>query len=589
MMKLSKALMLSVSGLMFTSSGSLASIHNLTSFNSPGAVTFVHTPYTHTSHPEDTLLSSFEDFLSEELSPYSYRGSRRGYGKLFKPTLTLPKSLGRGKEGVNMSSSDLIRGSRWSEKANSSDLDTPVKPEYDTFLFLPSPLRGRRKENNPVNCFLTTGAELLICTPATATEANVTVTADRSKLVLLSPQHLRSQTGQGQDDKIKTAATCFVTDTNDCSGNQFSGNNADDDGHGAPGRPGDGDDYDLDNAERCRQEGYNQTSCPEGQEPANTCPYDSNYFEECVSSCPSNYVTCEVPYYGVGEDCDGKYASCEKDTERACQELNPGYVDECGTGQQLSDDRCSYDSSYGTCCNTCWDYAYTLESIPDGYIQDGEPCITCDGLAFVNAKPNPCDGYMDCGSMGPDTDANSCLSGTTTKYDNCKPCPNKGTLTSCPSPYTCTLEACSNRYYKSGCLSGYDWNASSQTCTAQCDDNCPNGYSPTNTSECYDTAVTECGTICYKEKPCCRQYLSSETKYGCSCSCETSGSRYVLIIHKTKYFYDEHGEIIDTGSEKEYHNYFATIEECEERKSDLSQCNMSCDSFASSSYSEICE
>ena len=58
MMKLSKALMLSVSGLFLTSGGSLASIHNLTSFNSPGAITFVHTPYTHTSHPEETLLSS---------------------------------------------------------------------------------------------------------------------------------------------------------------------------------------------------------------------------------------------------------------------------------------------------------------------------------------------------------------------------------------------------------------------------------------------------------------------------------------------------------------------------------------------------
>ena len=65
---------------------------------------------------------------------------------------------------------------------------------------LPSPLRGRRKENNPVNCFLTTGAELLICDPATATEANVTVAADRSKLVLPFLQHLRSQTGQGEGD-----------------------------------------------------------------------------------------------------------------------------------------------------------------------------------------------------------------------------------------------------------------------------------------------------------------------------------------------------------------------------------------------------
>ena len=525
MMKLSKALLLSVSGLIFTSGGSLASIHNLTSFNTPGAVTFVHTPYTHTSHPEEMLLSSCEDFNFVTLTR-PWQGD-------------LSPLIGRGGKGA-LSSSGLTRGSRWNKSATLSDLDTPIKLEYDRST---SPLRGE--------------------------------------------VGLQSRTGEGDNKIIQLAATCFVTDTSACSGNEFAGNNADDDGHGAPGGPGDGDDYDLDNEERCRQEGYTQTSCPEGQEPSNTCPYDSTYFEKCISSCPSNYVTCEVPYYGVGEDCDGKYASCEKDTKRACQELNPGYVNTCGAGQQLSSDRCSYDSSYGTCCNTCAGYDNT--SIPDGYVQDGEACVDCNGQTKYKIKPNPCDGFLDCGSMGPDTGATTCLSGTTSKYSNCKPCPNLGTLTSCPAPFSCTYEDCSGKYYKTGCQSGYDWNSSSQTCTAQCDNNCPNGYSPTNTSECYDTAVTECGTICYKEKPCCRQYLSTETKYGCSCSCETSGSEYVLIIHKTKYFYDEHGEIINTGSEKEYYNYFATIEECEERKSDLSQCNMSCDKFASSSYSEICE
>ena len=399
MMKLSKALMLSVSGLFLMPGGSLASIHNLTSFNSPGAVTFVHTSYTHTSHLEEVLLSSFEDFLSEEPSPYSYRGSRRGYGKLFKPTLTLPKSLGREKEGVNMSSSDLIRGSRWNKSANLFDRST-------------SPLRGE--------------------------------------------VGLQSRTGEG--DKIKFAATCFVTDTSACSGNEFSGNNADDDGHGAPGGPGNGDDYDLDNEERCRQEGYTQTSCPEGQEGSNFCPYDSSYFEKCVSSCPSNYVTCEPPYYGVGEACDGKYASCEKDTERACQELNPGYVDECGTGQQLSDDRCSYDNTYGICCNTCAGYDNT--SIPEGYVPDGEACTGCDGQEHYKIKPNPCDGFMDCGSMGGEAGAKTCLSGTTTMYDNCKACPNLGEYTTCPSCTICQYEECSGLWYATGCATN---------CTDYCD------------------------------------------------------------------------------------------------------------------------
>ena len=186
MMKLSKALMLSVSGLMFTSGGSLASIHKLTSFNTPGAVTFVHTPYTHTSHPEEVLLSSLEKFNKDDFLITLARSLRSDLSPL----------IGRGKIRA-LSSSGLTRGSRWNKSANLFDLDTPIKLEYDRST---SPLRGRRKENNPVNCFLTTGAELLICDPATATEANVTVAADRSKLVLPFQQHLRSQTDQGEGD-----------------------------------------------------------------------------------------------------------------------------------------------------------------------------------------------------------------------------------------------------------------------------------------------------------------------------------------------------------------------------------------------------
>ena len=143
---------------------------------------------THTSHLTAAHLSSLED-IAELTLPENSGRDREG----FKPSLALPNSLGR-EEKTKQSSSDLIRGSRWNKSAALSDLDTPIKLEYDTFLFLPSPLRGRRKENNPVNCFLTTGAELLICDPAAATEANVTVAADRSKLVLPFQQHLRSQT-----------------------------------------------------------------------------------------------------------------------------------------------------------------------------------------------------------------------------------------------------------------------------------------------------------------------------------------------------------------------------------------------------------
>ena len=459
MMKLSKALMLSVSGLMFTSGGSLAyagiSTHNLTSLNSPGAVTFVHTHITHASAPEERLLSSLEDFDKDNLFVTLTRGLRSD----LSPQV-------RGGEGT-LSSSDLIRGSRWIKTANLFDLDTPIKLEYD-------------REKGP--------------------EYDRTTKSD-NKLIQL-------------------AATCFVTDTSACSGNEFGGNNGDDEGHGTPGGPN--DDYDLDNGERCRQEGYNQTSCPEGQEPVNICPYDSDYFEKCVSSCPTNYVTCEVPYYGVGEACDGKYASCKKDTERACKELTPGYVNSCGTGQRLSDDRCSYDNTYGTCCNTCAGYDYT--SIPDGYVQNGNSCTGCDGQEYFKIKPNPCDGFLNCGSMGPEAGAKTCLSGTTTLYDNCKSCPYECSLSSCPSPYTCKKEECSNMYCKTGCQSGYDWNASSKTCTKQCtplpsDSNCSCFGTRTESDGCGGTR-----TVCnvpdlkylYSDKTLSADIISGKTIVGIS-------------------------------------------------------------------------
>ena len=338
-------LLISASGLLLMPCG-IAQAAYLPQSSLPDAITSVHTHFTHTSHPEEVLLSSAFYPLPESSGSY-----------LFYP---LPENSGRGWGGFH---------------------NTPL------------------------------------------------------------PQ---------------LAATCFVTDTSACSGNEFSGNNADDDGHGAPGGSGDGDDYELDNEERCKKEGYNKTSCLPGEVPSNYCIYDSTYFEDCT--CPSGYTTCEPPYYGVGTACGNKYASCEKDTERACQELNPGYVDECGTGQQLSDDRCSYDNTYGTCCNTCAGYDNT--SIPDGYVQDGESCLGCDGQEHYKIKPNPCDGFMDCGSMGGEAGASTCLSGTTTMYDNCKACPNLGEYTTCPSCTICQYEECSGLWYATGCATN---------CTDYCD------------------------------------------------------------------------------------------------------------------------
>ena len=298
--------------------------------------------------------------------------------------------------------------------------------------------------------------------------------------------------------------------------------------------PGGGDDYDLDNDKRCIEEGYTLTSCPEGYKPYNYCPYDNTYFEKCVEACPSDYVTCEEPYYGVGEACDGKYASCE---------CTP-----CGAG-----------------------YDYT--TIPEGYVQDGEACLDCDGKTKYKIKLNPCDGYMDCGNMGPEIGAGTCQSGNETLYDNCKACPYECSLSSCPDNYTCTKEECSGMYCKSGCQPGYDWdaamqscteqcaykctlsscpsgfvcekeecsgkyckigcqpgynwNAATQTCTKECKDSCPNGYSETEMSCKYgtETITTElCGKTCYKCKtPTCSNGLFYDSMWD-DCVCPGRGS-----------------------------------------------------------------
>ena len=242
----------------------------------------------------------------------------------------------------------------------------------------------------------------------------------------------------------------------------FFGNTENSGGNGGSGGT---PDYDLNDAERCRKEGYTLTSCAAGETPEGFCIYNSAYFARCV--CPSGYKTCEPPYYGVGQACGNKYASCEEDTERACKELDSEFTDTCQNGWKVDpNNACQYDKTFGKCCNLCEGYDYT--TIPEGYIANGAACIDCNGTSKYKIKINPCDGFQDCGVMGGDTGAKTCMSGSQIKYDNCKPCPNLGTLSSCPSPFKCTYEACSNRYYKSGCQSGYTWNASNKTCTQQC-------------------------------------------------------------------------------------------------------------------------
>ena len=145
-------------------------------------------------------------------------------------------------------------------------------------------------------------------------------------------------------EEYKEASVCFITDTGACSGEKFS--NDETPGNGSD-NPGGIPDYDTPQ-EQCRAAGYGVTSCPAGAHPENSCPADSAYYQKCV--CDANMTqTCTKPYYGVGPSCDGKYASCKRDDDKACKEEGYGQTASCSS-VQTPNKKCSYNSGYYDKC-----------------------------------------------------------------------------------------------------------------------------------------------------------------------------------------------------------------------------------------------
>ncbi len=236
------------------------------------------------------------------------------------------------------------------------------------------------------------------------------------------------------------ASVCFITDAGNCSGDKFSCNETP---GGGSGNPGQNPDYDTPQ-EQCLAAGYGVTSCPTGSHGKNPCPADSSYYKECV--CDANMTeTCEKTYYGVGPSCDGKYARCERDDDRACKEDGYNQTGSCGTLQTASG-ICPYNSSYYRECvcqsglvsctspqvgggSSC-DGKYASCQCPSSYkICDcggavgATSCTDSSGIIrFSNCK--------DC--CTPEPDETNCLYGTVTVADGCG-----GTRTACKAKPPC--------------------------------------------------------------------------------------------------------------------------------------------------------
>ncbi len=252
---------------------------------------------------------------------------------------------------------------------------------------------------------------------------------------------------QDTADLPLTASVCFITNAGNCRGDEYDyggANTPDNSSGGTPGGSSSGgdndDDWTLDNKERCHKEGYTQTSCSSVQDPVNYCPYDNTYFEKC--DCKPGLMTCTKPYYGVGESCGGKYASCQLDNDRACKEDGYSQTGSCNSVQNINK-RCPYDANYFDKC-VCRSDLYTCSSPLQGV---GTAC----GGKYADCQCPSSYKTCDCGGAA---GASSCTWGGTTKYSSCKAC---------------------------------------------CSDICPSGSKSVSCSGGYQikVATTECGTACY--------------------------------------------------------------------------------------------
>ena len=202
----------------------------------------------------------------------------------------------------------------------------------------------------------------------------------------------------------------------------------------------------------CEENGY-VSSCP-----ANTvkildseCYRDTNYFKcskyQWCKENGYNITSCSVPQYLSGQCPNGEalYKSCKTDNARACKEL--GYTNSCPSGQKLKKNsgRCSYDSSYGTCCTPSGCPAYTSLSSSSYGTNGTDGCeyacyYTCDPncpSGTSTSNPGGCGGSTKngCGDKTCYYPYQSCCSYTTTeaycssqcKYTSGSSCIKNGT------------------------------------------------------------------------------------------------------------------------------------------------------------------
>ena len=123
------------------------------------------------------------------------------------------------------------------------------------------------------------------------------------------------------DKAYKTAGVCFLG-VGDCGG--AAGYDSSSSGAGSAN-----DDFYIDTTNQCLNEGFVRQNCNSVQTIDGVCPYNSAYGLGC--KCVSNLISCPAGQVGVGDSCDGKYASCQCDPALvSCASNQIGQGASCG-------------------------------------------------------------------------------------------------------------------------------------------------------------------------------------------------------------------------------------------------------------------
>ena len=208
----------------------------------------------------------------------------------------------------------------------------------------------------------------------------------------------------------------------------------------------------------CEESGftyYASAKCPQYQAVTAICDRDDHYLKcDAKTWCQKNgynTTTCSIPQY-VNEACPSYgslYKGCKTDNAKACKEL--GYTNTCPSGQKLKKDsgRCSYDSSYGTCCTPsgCPSYASLTSSSYGTNGTDG-----CGYACYYICNMNCPDGTS---TSNPGGCGGSTRNGCNTK--------------TCYYPYvSCCSETCPSSHPYSNCDYGYTSVTENECGTKKC-------------------------------------------------------------------------------------------------------------------------